>query len=508
MNKENKLLNINKFIIEKQYNINDIYFDRFYKNINNKHWIYVDETLIKWIGYKQSNGKFKFIDLIKKNFNKTDDYLIYNYDEILKIIHSPCEENETTKEIINNKEQIKNNLHNRTNHIILSPRCFKKSLMIIKTKKAEKIRDYYVDIEDIFKDYLEYQNEYKNNQLKEKDKTIENIKNENRLLNENLNNKKKLEKNEYIYVITNNQYYKQNLYKIGRTTCLKSRLTSHNTMTAELNMNYYCYIFLCHNSEKLESFIFHLLKPFHHKNEIYNLHFIPLIKIIHYICINYDNEVNEINKFIDNYNDIAYSKIAPKIQLEPINHNNIKELNTYLNFNIKSELNNNSKINFNNIQDSNNKDKTIQTNKLILEKDEIKFFIYKGLKLFICNNCNKIFKSNYQLKIHNENTICIKKDKKIILNTEQEVEQFVIHSDLHFYPCNKCKKRVFLNPSDLKRHHEANRKCDEIYNCQNCYYIFPTKSRLEKHKLIKTTCIKNKHLYKYNQIITSNKNLN
>ena len=38
-----------------------------------------------------------------------------------------------------------------TLHIIISPKCFKKSLMMIKTEKANKIRDYYVDLEDICK---------------------------------------------------------------------------------------------------------------------------------------------------------------------------------------------------------------------------------------------------------------------------------------------------------------------------------------------------------------------
>lgn len=50
----------NKFDIDKLYN------DKFWNNINHKHWIYVDDELIYWCEYLPSNGKFKYIVLIKK----------------------------------------------------------------------------------------------------------------------------------------------------------------------------------------------------------------------------------------------------------------------------------------------------------------------------------------------------------------------------------------------------------------------------------------------------------
>ena len=39
--------------------------------------------------------------------------------------------------------------------------------MLIKTSKAEEIREYYIELEDIFKDYLKYQNKLKNDKLLE-----------------------------------------------------------------------------------------------------------------------------------------------------------------------------------------------------------------------------------------------------------------------------------------------------------------------------------------------------
>lgn len=129
--------------------LDNIYVDKFWGSINNKQWIYADDILIEWIGYKkESCGKQKYINLIKDNFKKGIDYKTYNYEEINKVFHLSLGINENDKEILAFKDKLKE-VHNRTIHLILSPKCFKKSLMMIRTEKANSIRDYYVDIEEI-----------------------------------------------------------------------------------------------------------------------------------------------------------------------------------------------------------------------------------------------------------------------------------------------------------------------------------------------------------------------
>lgn len=149
---------VNKFHVDK------LYVDKFWNNINNKHWLYVDEELIKWVGYKESNGKFKYIDLIKKNFKNGEEFKIYDYDELTQIFHSPRGENEKNEEILRFKDKL-TNVHNRTQHLIISPRCFKKSLMMIKTKRANEIRDYYVDVEELCIEFNKYLIASKNKEL-------------------------------------------------------------------------------------------------------------------------------------------------------------------------------------------------------------------------------------------------------------------------------------------------------------------------------------------------------
>ena len=127
---------LNNYITTYYNQIDNIYIDKFWNSINNKYWIYVDDLLIEWVGYKKDScGKQKYTNIIKDNFKENIDYKTYNYGDINKIFHLSTEINENDKEILTFKDKL-NVIHNRTIHLILSPKCFKKSLMMIKTEKA------------------------------------------------------------------------------------------------------------------------------------------------------------------------------------------------------------------------------------------------------------------------------------------------------------------------------------------------------------------------------------
>lgn len=227
---------LNNYITIYYNQIDNIYIDKFWSSINNKHWIYVDDVLIEWIGYKKDNGKFKYTNLIKENFKENIDYKTYNYDDINKIFHSPLEENENYKEILMFKEKLKE-VHNRTLHLILSPKCFKKSLMMIRTEKANSIRDYYVDIEEICLEFNKYLLENNKKELKNKNKELE---------NKDLESKKKVEitlrdsfnKRCVVYlikVIIDDEI----IYKFGYTDDIVTRLRTHkNHISDDIELIY------------------------------------------------------------------------------------------------------------------------------------------------------------------------------------------------------------------------------------------------------------------------------
>ena len=95
------------YINKYNYQINKIYIDKFWSNINNKDWIYVDDQLIEWIGYNKINGKQKLINLIKENFKEGIDYKMYNYEQLNNIFHLSLEINENNKEILAYKYKLK-----------------------------------------------------------------------------------------------------------------------------------------------------------------------------------------------------------------------------------------------------------------------------------------------------------------------------------------------------------------------------------------------------------------
>ena len=159
--------------------LDNIYVDKFWSSINNKQWIYTDDVLIEWIGFNISTGKAKYLKLIKENFKEIEDYKTYDYEEINKIFHSPLGAYENNKEILEFKDKLKE-VHNRTIHLILSPKCFKKSLMMIRTEKANSIRDYYVDIEEVCLEFNKFLLEESKMSLETKNKELEDEKEKNK----------------------------------------------------------------------------------------------------------------------------------------------------------------------------------------------------------------------------------------------------------------------------------------------------------------------------------------
>jgi hypothetical protein len=228
---------LNNYITKYYNQIDNIYIDKFWSSINNKHWIYVDDVLIEWIGYKKDNGKFKYTNLIKENFKENIDYKTYNYDDINKIFHSPLEENENYKEILTFKDKLKE-VHNRTLHLILSPKCFKKSLMMIRTERANSIRDYYVDIEEICLEFNKYLLENKNQEFENKNKE---------LANKDLESKKKVEitlrdsfnKRCVVYLIKV-KIDDEIIYKFGYTDDIVTRLRTHKNQISDDIELIYC----------------------------------------------------------------------------------------------------------------------------------------------------------------------------------------------------------------------------------------------------------------------------
>jgi phage anti-repressor protein len=163
---------------------------------------------------------------------------------------------------------------NNYKKVMVTPDTFKRLIMLSRTKKAEIVRTYFIDVETQF--------------LRYKDQLMEGLKsNIERLqtdLNPNKNNNNLENSNGYIYVIKASDEI-DNLFKVGRAKNIKTRLFSYQTGKAH-NVEL-LYLLSVHNMKDAEKCIKSQLKEFQYRTrrEIYQ---VPL---------------NMLKKFIDKCNE-------------------------------------------------------------------------------------------------------------------------------------------------------------------------------------------------------------
>jgi len=279
---KNKLLDINEFLIVINYNkYNKLYIDKFWSSIENDNWLLLDNDLLKLLNFNKSLLKCKqiIINHLNKNYDTDTDYIITNSTNITSNIKSLKKYNNKCNIFVN----------------IYSFKCICKYL---NTFMSKQIKQNIIELEKIYKIYNKYLNSYKDIKL-----------NESKLI-KNLQINKQLHKfTEYIYVVTTKQKAKENIFKIGRTNNLKSRLSTYNTGSSLTEKYFYCSHFECTSASTLENRIFTLLKNFKIDNEkeMFQLHYNILYNIIKSICINDKKICENINDFIeDEYDEYLF----------------------------------------------------------------------------------------------------------------------------------------------------------------------------------------------------------
>ena len=185
-------LSILELLNEIKYDTKNIYINKFWDNIEHDKWIYIDNELILWLDYKDiKHGKEQIIKLLKKYNKENDEYKILNNSSF--ILEDFCSGITPAQNI--NEE--KRGAHNKQ-YILTSPDCFKELCMHVGTSRSKEIKKYYIELEKVFKFYLQYQAKYQElenkkiqEELENKDKELEdekkkNIKNKFRLIKERL----------------------------------------------------------------------------------------------------------------------------------------------------------------------------------------------------------------------------------------------------------------------------------------------------------------------------------
>jgi phage anti-repressor protein len=471
INTNEELLSVKELLNKLEYNYNELYVDKFWDNIENDKWIYIDNNMLIWMGYAEldiNSSKRKYLDILKDNFEEIIDYRLINNKEFIQ--NTKCQFWH-----LENKEL---NSHNKTKHLIVSPDCFKQTLMLLRTEKSKEIKKYYIELEKIFKFYLQYQSKYQElknletiKELENKDKELEETKREyNKFIVNQSNKVITLEKDEYIYGTTNNLNALSNINKFGKSKNLISRLSNFNINSLDENDFYHFLAVKCYNSTVLESLIHALLKPFNYKNELYQLHSVPLTKIVNKICTEYNNLTDFVNYYIENeyQNDLSLEVKIPK----PLS---IEELR-----NIKNDIE----------VDNKNDDSDEETDDNIYRMAiEDNIHIYKGVKLYNCPRCYTFttVSRNIMLGHLSRVTKCI--ENKNHSSDNFDIEENIKINNIKLYPCTKCNKITFSTPAKLKRHQYSLTPCTENFKCEYCNLDFRIENDLKAHQN-RISCLK------------------
>lgn len=311
----NKKLSVKEFIEKTEYKLEKSYVDKFWSNIQNDKHIIIDDGIIKWLGY---TGKIKYAkhNLINFMNNHNITYILENYDYF-----QGCENSHHTYFENNDIKYMK-----QRNYIIVDIDNFKQICMLVNTQKGKQIRNYYIQLEKLFKNYIKYQKlcyEYK---YKSTEKENKELKSTLHLCNDEISKLKKIKnKNESVYIVSSDLYSKQDLYKIGKAKNIKSRISSLNTSHTLKDKMKKIKEYKVFNSKIAEDRVKFILDSIRDslKREFYKEKIENLDKIVNLICQNLNKECNILNDLVDGKNIINISiPITNNIYNNDISGNN------------------------------------------------------------------------------------------------------------------------------------------------------------------------------------------
>ncbi len=272
------------------------------------------------ISNESRHDKRYYLELLERNFTENNDYRIISTSEIKEVQSGVDPALELPNQIDSG---------NRTKHIITSPSCFKKSLMLMNTERAKQIRNYYLQLEQVYQKYdryqLQYQLQEQTKQLQLKDKQLTEALGKINSYQTMVIKNASFKCDQYVYVATSRNYTKQNVFKVGMTKSLEKRMSGYQTGRVLDDKFSYLYLMKCVDAKALEQLIFTRLEPFRYDDskELFQIHFETLKDILS-IFEKFETEsVNSINQLLSDY----YSKYVdmPAIDFESLIIPNLDE---------------------------------------------------------------------------------------------------------------------------------------------------------------------------------------
>jgi len=229
-------LDLNDPLVKKiQQNLNieqqEMFIQSFYSYLNcdkEQDFIVDLDSIYQWMGYTQ---KVKAKELLERHFIIDVDYIVALYQT--------------------GKRKNEGGYNKKT--FLMNIKTFKKLCMKADTKKADKIHDYYIKMEDIMMEHTKEQLLLQSEKLKEKDNLLQQKEQELLCYKELVY--EEVDKIEIVYVFSTD---KIGVYKIGKTINLKGRKSSSNTLlTDDIQIVFHIKTNCCKLVEEIVHFVLH-----------------------------------------------------------------------------------------------------------------------------------------------------------------------------------------------------------------------------------------------------------
>jgi phage anti-repressor protein len=169
----------------------DELFDLYNENTMQSDFVIRLDLIAKWL----DSNKYKLIITLKKTYKLDIDYIVKKPLDIIK----------------------KHPSSNNNKLYLLTPDCFKRLAMMSKSKNADMVRTYFIEIENLFIKYRQY--------------TLESMRLDIERLEKNQKSNKYPTGPGFVYIIKASP--DKSLYKIGRTKDLANRLRTYQTGVAD-----------------------------------------------------------------------------------------------------------------------------------------------------------------------------------------------------------------------------------------------------------------------------------
>jgi MSV199 domain len=345
------MLSIVEFIRSRNIAIDSFMVDRFWSTLQDNRLIYVDDELIRWMGYESASVANRKTVFMKILASKTEgvDYFHYSGAEYSEHILIPYAAALNLGQPQGDTAALAENLvlplgstrlypeidrgHGKgtQKHLLLTPKCLKIVMMQVSTAKGDQVREYYFTIEMVFKEFVQYHFECKQQEqqallLQSQEQAAAAANKlaiaETRILNitSYIDNVKPLVQSEYIYIGTTDVYAASNQYKLGRSTNIRLRLPTYNTGRAAEDQFYFCWYYKCADSVGLERRLGKALVGWQASadKEMYVLNYDILVDLVELVCRHDSIEIAAFNQVIAGYGDICARPIVKPPRLTEI----------------------------------------------------------------------------------------------------------------------------------------------------------------------------------------------